>query len=500
MKKVLALPARYLDITPMYTVVIHALVGIYMTALLCAAFGLIGFTLLELLATGAVVLLTSFGVSYLCAVVTKVPAQHASSVITGLILTLLILPSAVPFDLYGAAVMTALAIASKYVIVYKRQHFLNPVAVGLVLGVLLGFGGGAWWVASPWLFVPLLIGGLLVAEKVKRLDMVAVFLSVALLWHIGLSWNSSMPMGELLTTFWFSFPFVFLAFFMLTEPFTMPSQKNPRLVYAVVVATLASLPPQGGFVLTPELALVVGNLLLAPWSLRQKLVLSFIARREITPRIYEFTFTKPMSFRYQAGQYLEWMLPHQGTDNRGVRRYFTILSAPHEENLRVAFKVPEKASTFKEQMMALQPGEIVIGSQLAGDFLLPADTAIKLGFIAGGIGVTPFVSHALTIKNGENKRDIATLYCVSTVADLSYCDELAEVGTVVPVIGAGEIPPDGESGFLSADIIKQRVPDYAIRTWYISGPPKMVDSTYGILRGLRVPARHIKRDFFPGLS
>jgi ferredoxin-NADP reductase len=162
--------------------------------------------------------------------------------------------------------------------------------------------------------------------------------------------------------------------------------------------------------------------------------------------------------------------------------------------------VPEKASTFKERMMALQSGETVIGSQLAGDFLLPADTAMKLGFIAGGIGVTPFVSHALTIENGGNKRDIATLYCVPTAADLSYRDELAAVGAVVPVIGSGDIPPDGESGFLSADIIKRRVPDYAVRTWYISGPPKMVDSAYHILRGLRVPAGHIKRDFFPGLS
>jgi ferredoxin-NADP reductase len=397
-------------------------------------------------------------------------------------------------------VMTALAIASKYVIVYKRQHLLNPVAVGLVLGAWLGFGGGAWWVASPWLFVPVLVAGLLVAEKVKRLDMVAVFLGFAFMWYIVLSWNGMTPMGELLTTFWFSFPFVFFGFFMLTEPFTMPSQKHPRLMYAALVATLASVPPFGDIVLTPELALVMGNLLMAPWSLRQKLVLSFLGRRVITPRIYELTFSKPTNFRYQAGQYLEWMLPHKGSDSRGIRRYFTILSAPHETNLRVAFKMPEKASTFKERMLALQPGETVIGSQLAGDFLLPADASIKLGFIAGGIGVTPFVSHALMLEKSGDKRDVVTLYCVPTVDDLSYRDELAAVGLVVPVIGGGDIPPGGESGFLSAEIIKRQVPDYEVRTWYVSGPPKMVDSAYQILRRLGVPAHRIKQDFFPGLS
>ncbi|MCU0677978.1 MAG: hypothetical protein MUF19_00115 [Candidatus Pacebacteria bacterium] len=499
MNRLLSLPARYLDVTPMYTVVVHALIGIYGSALVASVVGLIGFTLVELLVMPAVVVITALVVSYLCAFLTQVPAQHYSSFITGLILVLLILPSTAIADLYSAAIMTALAIASKYVIVYRKQHVVNPVAIGLVLGGLLGFGGGAWWVASPWLFVPILVGGLLVAEKVKRLDMVAVFLGVAFIWHLGLSWNSPLPLTELLSIFWFSFPFVFLAFFMLTEPFTMPSQRNTRLVYGALVATLASLPPLGGVPFTPELALIIGNLVFAPWSLRQKLMLEFLSRREVTPSVHELTFSKPADFRFRAGQYLEWMLPHR-SDSRGVRRYFTIASAPHEETLRVAFKVPPNASTFKQEMLKLEPGNTIVGSQLAGDFLLPKDPTIKLGFIAGGIGVTPFVSHATAIAASHEKRDLITVYCVPTASDLSYYEVLVAVGSVVPVIGGGEVLLGSESGFLSADIIMRRVPDFASRTWYISGPPKMVASAYSILRGLGVPARRVKRDFFPGLA
>lgn len=180
MQNVTRLPLLYLDRTPMYGVIMQVLVATYGVALIASLGGYIGFTPLELILSAATIMVTALFVNVLCAFATKVPIQHYSSVITALILILLLLPSTMPLDLFASVVITALAIASKYVFVYKKQHLVNPVAAGLVLGSLFGFGGGAWWVASAILFVPILIGGLLVAEKVKRLDMVAVFLAVAL--------------------------------------------------------------------------------------------------------------------------------------------------------------------------------------------------------------------------------------------------------------------------------------------------------------------------------
>ncbi len=225
MQNVTRLPFIYLDRTPMYGVIMQVLVAIYALALVASFGGYIGFTPLELLLSAGVIMVTALAVNTLCALATKVPMQHYSSVITALILILLLLPSTIPTDLFASAVITALAIASKYVFVYKKQHLVNPVAAGLVLGSLFGFGGGTWWVASVVLIVPIVLGGLLVAEKVKRLDMVVVFLGVAFVIYMLLMWREPMPMNELLSTFFISYPYVFLGFFMLTEPFTMPSQK-----------------------------------------------------------------------------------------------------------------------------------------------------------------------------------------------------------------------------------------------------------------------------------
>ncbi len=500
MQNVTRLPLLYLDRTPMYGVIMQVLVATYGVALIASLGGYIGFTPLELILSAATIMVTALFVNVLCAFATKVPIQHYSSVITALILILLLLPSTMPLDLFASAVITALAIASKYVFVYKKQHLVNPVAAGLVLGSLFGFGGGAWWVASAILFVPILIGGLLVAEKVKRLDMVAVFLAVAFGVYMILMWNEPLPMSELLATFFFSYPYVFLGFFMLTEPFTMPSQKNTRYVYALVAAVVAFLPTVGPINFSPELALVIGNLALAPFAQRQKLILKLGGLRKITSSIYEFSFPKPAGFQFKAGQYLEWMVPHKKADSRGTRRYFTIVSAPEEAELRLAFKLPENASSYKNAMINLKAGDVVIGSQRSGDFLLPKNSTEKLGFIAGGIGVTPFVSHVSSLEAKHERRDIATLYCAADAADLAYSEKLQSAGLLVPVVAGGEVPPGGESGFLSADIITRRVPDYASRTWYISGPPKMVDAAHHALRTLGVPARRIHRDFFPGLA
>ena len=492
--------SAYLDRTSMYMVVLQALFGIYVIALVASIGGLIGFTPRELIVAPSVIIATALLVSWLCAVVTKVPAQHISSLITALILALLILPSTIPYDVFAAAVITALAIASKYVFVWRKQHVANPVAVGTVLGSLFGFGGAAWWVASPVLFLPIAILGLLVVAKVRRGLMVTAFLATAFLGYMLAQWNTGGDSTALIATFFFSYPFVFLACFMLTEPFTMPSTKRQQVWYGVAVGVLASIPTLGFVMMTPELALLLANVIFFTFSLRQKLFLKLLSVRELAPKIFEFTFEKPVGMQFVAGQYLEWMLPHAGADGRGIRRYFTIASAPEDSVVTLALKVPTPGSTFKQALAALPVGGVVVGSQRAGDFVLPTDETVKLGWIAGGIGVTPFVSHARHLKATLETRDIVLYYATVTAADAVYLDVLTDEATVVPVVSSGEVPAGGVSGYVTKEAIATHTPDYRERTWYVSGPPPMVDAATKALKQLGVPRSQIVEDFFPGLA
>ena len=66
--------------------------------------------------------------------------------------------------------------------------------------------------------------------------------------------------------------------------------------------------------------------------------------------------------------------------------------------------------------------------------------------------------------------------------------------------GIEEVELPAEQGYVTAEMLARRVPDYLERIWYISGPPPMVNVYTKLLRQAGLPKTHIVRDFFPGLA
>ncbi|MCA9354308.1 MAG: FAD-dependent oxidoreductase, partial [Candidatus Kaiserbacteria bacterium] len=301
-------------------------------------------------------------------------------------------------------------------------------------------------------------------------------------------------------------PVLFLAFYMLTEPFTMPAMKGPQALYGGLVGFLSHSSIFSSFLyVSPELALVIANVIMLPWRVRQKLFLTFEGKRQIAQDTWEFVFAKPKGFTFKAGQYLEWMLHHEAADSRGTRRYFTIASSPTEDKIRLAFKLVEKGSSYKCELMKLDAGEKIVASQLAGDFVLPKDEEVKLGLIAGGIGVTPFRSHIQYMVDSGKKHDTKLFYCCNVADELAYVDEFMSALDnmpleVIPVIAKEAVNAPAEEGYVTIEMLKRRAPDYLERTWYLSGPPPMVNAYTKLLQSAGVPKSQIVRDFFPGLA
>jgi ferredoxin-NADP reductase len=308
------------------------------------------------------------------------------------------------------------------------------------------------------MFLPLFLAGLVVVIKIQKWAPVVAFLLVGFAVFLVEEWRFG---GDLLTgaqRYWFSGPSLFLGFFMLTEPFTMPPTRKLQWWYGAFVGALSQLAIFAPyFRMTPELALVIGNLAFYPSTLRQKLILSFVGAREVARNTWEFSFTKPTGVKYQPGQYLEWMLPHKGVDSRGIRRYFTIASAPSESMLKIGVRFGETISSYKTALKAMKVGDTVIASQLAGDFVLPKDINRKIAMVAGGIGITPFVSQLTEAKLEGERRDVILFSCNNTLAESAYQNELRAVAADVPLrvieVLAKENLPGHETGFLTADII-----------------------------------------------
>ena len=473
------------------------------------------FTIKGELITLVVLLAASYVSSRVLGLVWRVKPHTESSIITGLLLWFIFWPSTDTTALAWLAAAALLANLSKYVLAWRGRHIFNPTAAGALLVLLVQHFVGrdlpvaaTWWVASKQLLPFVAIGAFLVLWRTRRLDVGLLYVvtgGALILW--GLLAGFDEPFDQAIRNLGYSYPLVFLGGFMLSEPLTLPPRRRQQLVVAVVVAivsawgTIVSVwggqPFHIGVVGTsPEVALLVGNVVAFAFARRHGLSLELVKTRKLTPETHELTFRAKRGVGFTPGQYAELTVPHSGADSRGVRRTFSISSPPNDEgHLSIAVRVPEKSSSFKKALLALKPGQTVHGTGVGGDFVLPEDASVPLLLVAGGIGITPFLSQ---LRHHQD-RDAVLVYGVNGPEEISYADELA--GFTVVLVSAAR--PDHlpttwrwvEAPFLSAEIIASAVPDLGRRRAYVSGPPAMVNA---VRPGLAKRCAGIRTDYFTG--
>lgn len=508
--KMLALPDRWLDRVTMYRLVTYYLCFVLGGALVMSVRGTLGYPPVDLIGTTAAAVGACLGVNALFARVFRSPVNSDSAVITGLILALIAGPahSMEAYVFLGWA--AALAMATKYIVALHKVHLFNPAALALVITGVFARHPASWWVGTASLTPFVIAGGLLVARKLRRGDLVRCFLWSALFltltWSAlnGTPWRQALRQDVLESTAWF------LAFVMLTEPVTLPSTKRLQIVYALLAGVLVV--PQlhlGHYYLTPELALVAANAAMIPFRSRTKRVLYPDRALAIGPGLVDFVYRLSPPLAFQPGQYMEWTLDHHHPDSRGKRRYFTLASSPTEATLRIGVKIEDAGSTFKHELAAHAARRIpMVAAFVAGDFTLPRDPGQKLAFIAGGIGITPFRSMIKYLTDRGENRDVALLYANRRFEEIVYRDvfEAAQrvfrLRPVYVLSDPSSVPPywRGETGRIDAALIARQIPDYPERLFYVSGSPALVQSVRDALRDLGVKREQIKTDYFSGLA
>ena len=456
---------------------------------------------LELLASALVAVAVSLLGSGVMARLFRSRAHLESALITGLLLFILLVPSTEPLQLLSIAIAALVASASKYLLAWRGRHIFNPAAIGAVAVTATGLTSSGWWVANPYLLPLVALSAFIVLYRTRRLAMGLLFIIVAVgvTALIGIVQFDTAPATAISSAF-SSYPYIFFAGFMLSEPLTMPPLKKQQLGYAVTIALLASLSPDIGPVsFTPQLALVVGNLAAFFFGQRRGIRLSLLEKKQLTPTTWEFSFTPSRPVHFTPGQYMELTVPHTKSDAKGLRRVFSISSAPGAP-ITFALKVTGEVSSFKRALLDLEHGAAVKATLVAGDFVLPAaGTPILL--VAGGIGITPFASQLAHDRAAGIERDVVVAYAVSDPAELAYSDLLKTSGARV-IVSAPTKPPRLPKGWvyagprLTGDVLTEHVPDLAARRAFISGPPSLVNALRVTLRGLG--SKRVTTDYFSG--
>lgn len=464
---------------------------------------------ITVLFSAAFLIMVCWATNTIFAKVFKAPTNFESVYITALILVFIITPIRTFKDLPFFFLIATLAMASKYILAINKKHLFNPAAFAVFFSAITLNYSASWWIGMPFSMPVVAIGGLLIARKIRRFSLIFSFLATSLVIFLGFSGLKVNDVLLLTQEIILNTPILFFMFVMLTEPQTTPPTKKLQIIYGSLVGLLFAQPFHvGSFYLTPEIALLSGNVFSYIVSPKEKLFLKLKKKVQIAPDIYDFIFELDKKMRYIPGQYMEWTLAHKNPDSRGNRRYFTCAASPTEGNLRIGAKFYPKPSSFKEALRSLDPGGEIVASQLAGEFILPKDPGKKLVFIAGGIGITPFRSMIKFLCDTNQKRDIILLFSNKSALDIVYKDifDLASqklgIKTVYTITNTTDIPPGwaGRVGYIDDKLIREEVPAYKDRIFYISGPHSMVDAFEETLRGMGLRRNQIKIDFFPGYA
>lgn len=227
--------------------------------------------------------------------------------------------------------------------------------------------------------------------------------------------------------------------------------------------------------------------------------ITFREKIQESENIYSFIFTAPKLPSWQSSNHALfsfWGEKMQG----GNWRAFSVASAPHEGVIRIGTTFPEKPSDFKLRLLALKPGEKVRMFGPHGEMYVRKNTKQIIG-LAGGIGITPFRSIIadLSAKYAQagltHKQSPVKLTLIYSARDSLYTfkSELESWRVRNPNI---EIIYTATPEEVNAELEKQIATHQNNAHYFISGPPKMVESLRDSLRSKGL--RNIVSDPFKG--
>jgi ferredoxin-NADP reductase len=231
-----------------------------------------------------------------------------------------------------------------------------------------------------------------------------------------------------------------------------------------------------------------------------------LSRTLVAEGTMAFGFAKPSGFDFKAGQFAIWtLLDPPETDAEGNRRTFTIASAPFEDQLMFATRMRDTA--FKRSLKSVALGTEIKLVGPMGSFTLHANSARPAVLLAGGIGITPFFS---IVKQASHDRFLQKLYLFYSnhrPEDAPFLDILRELEKTNPnfcLIGTmtdlahSQSKWEGETGFISKEMLARHVIDLQSPIYYIAGPPAMVAAMQEMLVTSGIDEDNLRMEGFAG--
>lgn len=219
------------------------------------------------------------------------------------------------------------------------------------------------------------------------------------------------------------------------------------------------------------------------------------AVREESPAVVSVTLQAPAHFDFRAGQFVYVSFQQKGFPSE--EHPFTLASAPG---------APLTITAKKSGVFTARLGELAVGSRATIDgpyglfTLRRSPPGLPVVFLAGGIGITPFLSMLRSLRDGFD-RDVQLIWNTSRFEDAFAHDELKKLASgekrfSYTLLLSREDHPEARRARLTPKVLSDLVDISRPSMYYLCGPVAQMESLVKELlrQGVR-PARIVFERF-----
>jgi ferredoxin-NADP reductase len=231
-----------------------------------------------------------------------------------------------------------------------------------------------------------------------------------------------------------------------------------------------------------------------------------LSRTEVAKDTLAFQFQRPRNFLFRPGQFIDLTvrgLPAKGFNS--LTHTFSIASSCFASDILVVTRMRD--STFKRALSVLPLGTEVSIRGPMGSFVLHRNASRPAVFLAGGIGIAPFLSMLSSAAIDKTHPPVSLFYANRHIEDAAFTDALWDLEmsnqnfrffptfTRIPI---GHRGWKGASGPISARMLSGHISDLQDPIYYVAGPPGMVAGAHQTVVELAVPEENIRMEHFAG--
>jgi ferredoxin-NADP reductase len=211
---------------------------------------------------------------------------------------------------------------------------------------------------------------------------------------------------------------------------------------------------------------------------------------KITHDVLKIVTGKPQKFNFIPGQATEVSINKNEWKNK--KRPFTFTSLPHNNYLEFTIKTYPLKKSVTNELLKLKINDELILHDVFGAIAFKGEGI----FIAGGAGVTPFIS---IFRHLQSKNEIGSnklIFANKTKDDIILADEFKKLlgENFINILSDEKV--DGYAhGQITESFLKKNINGFG-KSVYLCGPPAMMDAVEILLTNLHVNKKFITKEAF----